>query len=41
MDTSNYAAGDVHPGVLLIGDVNRDGVINEGDRAALMEAIES
>jgi len=37
----NYAAGDVHPGVLLIGDVNRDGVINEGDRAALMEAIES
>ena len=36
----NYVAGDVHPGVLLIGDVNGDGVINEGDRDALMAAIE-
>ncbi len=35
-----YVEGKAHPGVLLIGDVNKDGIINEGDRAALMAAIE-
>ena len=35
-----YTAGTNHPGVLLIGDVNGDGLVNEGDRAVLMEAIE-
>ncbi len=35
-----YAAGEAHPGVMLIGDVNKDGIINEGDRTALMTAIE-
>lgn len=33
-------SGAAHPGVLLIGDVNKDGVINEADRAALMDVIE-
>ena len=36
----NYVQGAAHPGVLLIGDVNKDGVINEADRAALMDVIE-
>lgn len=35
-----YVEGKPHPGVILIGDVNRDGIINEGDRTALMAVIE-
>ena len=36
----NYATGAAHPGVLLIGDVTGEGIVNEGDRKALMEVIE-
>ena len=36
----SYTAGAAHPGVLLIGDANGDGLVNEGDEKYLMEAIE-
>ena len=35
-----YEEGGNHPGVLLVGDVNGDGRIDETDRAALVDAIE-
>ncbi len=31
----NYAQGTMHPGVLLVGDVNGDGRLDAADRAAL------
>ncbi len=40
VEKMSYTPGTPHPGVLLIGDVNGDGLVNEGDRAILMEAIE-
>lgn len=36
----NYARGTMHPGVLLLGDVNGDGIMDAADRAALVEAID-
>ncbi len=35
----NYEAGASHPGVLLIGDVNGDGRVDEVDRTELVDAI--
>ena len=35
----DYERGLVHPGVLLIGDVNADGEVNDADRKALVNAI--
>ncbi len=35
----SYAAGEYHPGVLLMGDVNGDGKLDAADRAALVDAI--
>ncbi len=37
----NYVSGTMHPGVLLIGDVNGDGITDEADRAALVDAVDS
>ncbi len=37
----NYAAGTAHPGVLLIGDVDGNGVIGEDDLTALVDAIDN
>ncbi len=37
----NYAAGTAHPGVLLIGDVDGNGVIGEDDLTALVNAIDN
>lgn len=39
-DRIDYTEGTMHPGVLLIGDVNGDGRINETDRTALVDAID-
>ncbi|WP_439787255.1 hypothetical protein, partial [Parabacteroides goldsteinii] len=39
LDGFDYKEGSPHPGVLLIGDANRDGRIDEADRNAIMEAI--
>ncbi|MDE7210883.1 MAG: hypothetical protein K2O03_05485, partial [Lachnospiraceae bacterium] len=36
----SYEEGDVHPGVLLIGDVDGDGTIGEADRKALVDAVD-
>ncbi len=36
----NYAQGAMHPGVLLLGDVNGDGRMDEADRDALVDAID-
>ena len=36
-----YEAGSAHPGVLLIGDVNGDGVVDGADRESLAKAIDS
>ncbi len=36
----NYAQGAMHPGVLLVGDVNGDGRMDAADRAALVDAID-
>ncbi|MCM1540088.1 MAG: fibronectin type III domain-containing protein, partial [Blautia sp.] len=36
-----YASGVMHPGVLLIGDVNGDGRINDADRTVLVDAVDS
>lgn len=37
----NYVSGTMHPGVLLIGDVNGDGKTDEADRTALVDAVDS
>lgn len=37
----NYVSGAMHPGVLLIGDVNGDGKTDEADRTALTDAVDS
>ena len=37
----NYVSGTMHPGVLLIGDVNGDGITDEADRTALVDAVDS
>jgi len=39
-DRIDYAEGTMHPGVLLIGDVNGDGRIDETDRKVLVDAID-
>lgn len=36
----NYQAGAVHPGVLLLGDVNGDGAVDEKDKEALVGTID-
>ena len=36
-----YAAEKPHPGVLVIGDVNGDGKVNQADRVQLIDAIDS
>ncbi len=40
-DRLQYTAGSMHPGVLLIGDVNGDGKIDDTDKTALTDAINS
>lgn len=35
----SYTSASNHPGVMLIGDVNGDGAINEDDKNAIIEAI--
>ncbi len=37
----SYAAGTAHPGVLLIGDVDGNGVIGEDDLTVLVDAIDN
>lgn len=37
----SYVAGEAHPGVLLIGDVNKDGQIDDNDKNILVDAIDS
>ncbi len=39
VDGINYTVDSPHPGALLIGDVNRDGKIDELDKEAIMQAI--
>lgn len=41
LDNVNYQQGAAHPGVLLLGDVNGDGKVDNSDKAALVEAIEA
>jgi hypothetical protein len=36
-----YEEGAYHPGVLLIGDVTGDGVIDDTDRSVLVDAIDT
>ncbi|MDE5855032.1 MAG: fibronectin type III domain-containing protein, partial [Ruminococcus sp.] len=36
----DYESDSKHPGALLIGDVNNDGIINDDDKDALVDAIE-
>lgn len=36
----NYAQGAMHPGVLLVGDVNGDGRMDAADRDALVDVID-
>lgn len=36
----SYVEGGAHPGVLLIGDVNGDGSVNEADKTALVDTID-
>lgn len=36
----NYAQGTMHPGVLLLGDVNGDGRMDAADRTALVDAMD-
>lgn len=40
MEQADYTEGTMHPGVLLIGDVNGDGRIDETDRKELVDAID-
>lgn len=35
----NYMPGAAHPGVLVVGDVNGDGAVNEADGTSLVDAI--
>jgi len=37
----SYTSGGVHPGVLLIGDVDRDGDVDDEDKTKLVDAIDS
>ena len=39
LDGVKYEQGAPHPGAMLIGDVNRDGKIDDGDKDAIMEAV--
>ncbi len=39
LDGIAYVQGAPHPGAMLIGDVNRDGTLDDGDKNAIMEAI--
>lgn len=39
IDGISYTQGMTHPGTMLIGDVNRDGVLDDGDKDAIMQAI--
>lgn len=41
LNNISYKAGDLHPGVLLIGDVDGNGIIEEKDLAALVNAIDN
>lgn len=36
----SYATGSIHPGVILIGDVNSDGEVNDNDKDILVDAID-
>ena len=36
-----YTEGSIHPGVLMIGDVDGDGDIDDGDKNILIDAIDS
>lgn len=36
----NYSEGALHPGVLLIGDVNGDGTVDSKDQSLLVDAID-
>ncbi len=35
----SYVRGKAHPGVILIGDVNRDGILDDQDKDAIMSAM--
>lgn len=37
----DYKEGSIHPGILQIGDVNGDGVVDENDKDQLMDAIDT
>lgn len=37
----SYTAGGLHPGVLLIGDVDHDGDVDDEDKTKLVDAIDS
>ncbi len=39
MEGISYTSDGLHPGVMLIGDANGDGVINDADRETIMDAI--
>lgn len=39
LDNISYSGGAVHPGVMMIGDANSDGVIDEKDKNAIIDAI--
>jgi len=39
MEGISYTGDGLHPGVMLIGDANGDGVINDADREAIIDAI--
>ncbi|NBI90401.1 hypothetical protein D3Z45_07350 [Lachnospiraceae bacterium] len=39
LDNISYSSGTVHPGVMLIGDANGDGVIDDKDKNAIIDAI--
>ncbi len=39
LDNVAYAEGACHPGAMLIGDVNRDGRLDDADKNAIMETI--
>jgi len=40
LEKVNYTAGAVHPGVLLIGDVNGDGSVDSADGTRMVDAID-
>ncbi len=39
LDGISYAPGQAHPGAMLIGDVNRDGRLDDADKDIIMQAI--